>query len=238
MSDLNGRGLEAESYERGRARVREINAAEEERRQLSRVMVCDTETTGVLNFRLPVDHPTQPRLVQFGAQMFDADRRVAAEINVLVRPDGFEIPAEATAVHGITTEHAMAHGLPLVDVLLLIQSILAVQTLLVCHNKAYDLRVVAGEFQRKRLNCLSDGTYPMDRYPSFCTMEAMTPLCKLPPRFPGTQYKWPKLEEGYGYAFNEKLEKAHDAMWDVRAAARLFWWLKDRDEAQRRERLL
>ncbi|KAG1311504.1 hypothetical protein G6F63_016316 [Rhizopus arrhizus] len=39
-------------------------------------------------------------------------REIVASLDVIVRPDGWIIPDEGAAMHGITTEHAAAVGVP------------------------------------------------------------------------------------------------------------------------------
>lgn len=63
--------------------------------------VFDLETTGI-------DVETS-RIVSATVAVLDADGAVTERIDWLLDP-GIEIPAQATNVHGITTEHAVEHG--------------------------------------------------------------------------------------------------------------------------------
>ena len=73
----------------------------------------DTETTGLPLFREPSEHPGQPHLVQLAAALVDLDtRETVASLDVVVRPDGWTIPDDVAAVHGITTDYAAAVGVP------------------------------------------------------------------------------------------------------------------------------
>ena len=58
-----------------------------------------------------------PRLVQLAWQLHDAEGKLAAAKNHIIRPEGFTIPYSAEKVHGISTEKALAEGCLLGDVL-------------------------------------------------------------------------------------------------------------------------
>ena len=80
------------------------------------LLFFDTETTGKADFTAPPDAPHQPHLVELGALLVSDQGRELARLEMLVRPDGWTIPADATRVHGITTERAAREGLPLEEV--------------------------------------------------------------------------------------------------------------------------
>jgi DNA polymerase III subunit epsilon len=69
----------------------------------------------------------------------------------LIAPD-IDIPAEATAIHHITTEHAREHGRPAADVLPELADALrtgwAAKAVVVGHNVCYDLSLLDRELRR------------------------------------------------------------------------------------------
>ena len=68
-----------------------------------KVMIFDTETSGLPLFDKPSDHPGQPHLVQYSAVLFsDVTRMEMAYDTMIVRPDGWIIPEQAIAKHHIT----------------------------------------------------------------------------------------------------------------------------------------
>ncbi|WP_198935449.1 hypothetical protein [Chlorobium sp. KB01] len=75
----------------------------------------DTESTGLpRNWKAPVtDLNNWPRLVQLAYLSFDGGGNQTGSGNYIVRPDGFSIPPEAAAIHGISTAQALAEGLEL-----------------------------------------------------------------------------------------------------------------------------
>src|SRR5665213_3322203 len=79
----------------------------------------DTETTGTpRNYKAPVsDLKNWPRLVQIAWILDDKDGQTLAKECFIIKPDGFNIPAEASQIHGITTAHARSNGIALLTVL-------------------------------------------------------------------------------------------------------------------------
>lgn len=181
------------------------------------VLVFDTETTGKCEFRLAADHPRQPRVIQIGALLCNQAGDDLDQMNVLIIPNGFEIPLAASAVHGITTEKAITDGIPIEKALQRFSDMARQSEVLVGHNSDFDTLLMKGEFLRAKMECLWK--------PVKCTMKAATPICKIPGPY---GFKWPKLIEAYQFAFNQAFDGAHDAFADVKATARLFFWLKEK----------
>ena len=177
-------------------------------------MFFDTETTGKANMKLPASHPTQPRLVQLACILADGSDEVAV-LSCIVKPSGFEIPLEASNIHGITTEIATSQGVALESALALFSELAALTEQYVAHNIGFDLLVMIRELGNWQVR------------PTFCTMEAMTPICELLGPY---GFEWPRLSEAYEHAFHEPLVGAHDALADVRACKRLYDWLQSRQE--------
>lgn len=182
----------------------------------------DTETSGLVNWKLPDTHPSQPSLVQLGLILTEDDGTIRRTLGIIFKCD--EIPIEASNVHGITTTISQVYGVKwndsqkweLADMFHNADEIIA-------HNYKFD-KVVINKFL--------EGIGVCDDSKSFCTMLSSTDICKLPhkgpKRWPGQgAYKWPKCSEAYEHFFNEKLEGAHDALTDVRACMRIYFRLKD-----------
>lgn len=185
-------------------------------------LVFDTETTGKADFTRPPEDPCQPRLVQLGAQLLDSDFHVRAEINLIVRPDGFVISDEVAAIHGITQAIAERYGCEEYFVLNCFASLCKRAEVLVAHNLKFD-GIVMG-----RAYCIR--SVPVDLPPTkLCTMTDMTPHCQLAGGRNG-QYKWPSLSQAHVHATGHDFHGAHDAMADVRACATVLRWLKTRDK--------
>lgn len=188
------------------------------------ILFLDTETTGLpLNWSAPIKQVNNwPRLVQLACLMYDEAGTLLEERNYIVKPEGFTIPYASTKIHRISTERAIAEGLPLVHVLDEFKSLLEKTTLLVAHNVNFDHAIVGAEYYRKTQQD------PLNLLAKFCTMTSPEVIshCALPANSPRGGYKWPKLEELYYKLFKQELKGAHDALIDIQATARCFWELR------------
>ena len=185
------------------------------------ILFIDTESTGIFKFKLPASDPSQPRIVQLGAVLHDDQRHVVAEMNMLVKPEGWTIPKEASDIHGITTEQCLKYGFKIVTVIKLLMYMCGKAEQIVGHSCDFDRNMVDSE--RIRLGLLEDEKVFMAK-PHFCTMKASTDICQIPGPYGN---KWPKLQETYKYFFNKEFEGAHDAMADIRACAEVYYPIKE-----------
>lgn len=179
----------------------------------------DTETTGMANFKESPDSRCQPRLVQLGALLVDANNNELITVNMIVKPDGFEIPKEASNIHGISTEKANEIGVSLESVMKIFIQLRSMSDTIIGHNLNYDVFVMRGEWMRLGLS------YDDSEKDQFCTMQASTNICKIPGKY--GKFKWPKLVEVYNFAFGKEFVGAHDAMADIRATKDVYNWLQD-----------
>lgn len=195
------------------------------------LLFYDTETTGLPLWNEPSEDPRQPHLVQLAALLVDADsRKVQASMDVIIRPSGYVIPSDVSAIHGITTERALDVG---------ISESLAVEMLLelwqsrlrVAHNESFDARMI-------RIQLLRHGTKigrnPDDwkMAPAACTQTLATPVMQLPPtermRAAGRyHHKSPNLGEAYKHFTGQTLADAHTAMADVQACMQVYFALHE-----------
>lgn len=202
------------------------------------LLFVDTETTGKLDFKLSLLHPSQPRLVQLAAWLGRwSEEKQAVEhvesMNEIVQPDGWTIPDDAAAIHGITTERARTFGKPLHEVLDRFCSLVEGADefmsagCFIAHNTAFDTRVMLGELAR-------NGRDPalLNMLRPFCTMQSLTTRMKLPGKFRGT-FKWPTLDEAYEFCFQKPIDnrEKHEAMVDLLACKDIWehgrregWW--------------
>ena len=181
----------------------------------------DTETTGLpMNYQAPVeDSNNWPRLVQLAWLLSDKNGKEISRNSLIIKPEGFIIPEEAAAVHGITTEQAIAEGIDIGEALAEFSKVLATTKILVAHNISFDEKIMGAEFIRK------DIKHNLIELPKICTMQKSTDYCQIEGNY---GYKWPKLIELHQKLFNEDFEDAHDALADVKACARCFFELIER----------
>ncbi len=179
----------------------------------------DTETTGLpKNWKAPVtDLQNWPRLVQLAYLLYDQQGNKISGGDFIIQPAGFTIPAEAAAIHGISTEKANREGVALMTVLQDFQTLINRAEQLVAHNMSFDEKIMGAEFLRNRM---PDSIASKRK---ICTMQRSTNFCALDGPY---GYKWPKLSELHYKLFNTGFEEAHNAAVDINATAKCFWELK------------
>lgn len=105
--------------------------------------VFDLETTGI--------DVESSRIVTATVAVLDATGNVVERTDWLLDP-GIEIPEGATAVHGITTDHALKHGRlasdGVAEIVTTIRTLLARGLPLVAYNAPYDLTLLNRESMR------------------------------------------------------------------------------------------
>lgn len=178
----------------------------------------DVETTGLpKSYNAPAtDIDNWPRLVQLAYIIFDKQGNRILEENFIIKPEGFSISADSTAIHKITNERAKKEGAELFYVLDNFKKHISQATYLVAHNIAFDEKVIESEFIRNGItNILPDKK-------KICTMMSTVNFCKISWN---QKYKWPKLEELYFILFGEKFDDSHNALADIQATAKCFWKL-------------
>lgn len=190
-------------------------------------LIFDTETTGLpKNWGAPLsDGENWPRLVQISWIISDGFNQ--EEFNYIIEPDGFEIPSQASEIHGITTERALAEGNDLQFVLELFRALLRSADVVVAHNLDFDKAIVGAEYYRINPALGKAFEEAMSKKTIFDTMKQSTALVGLPKSHAGGS-KWPKLIELYRHLFNKDFEGAHDALFDTRACAACYFVLREK----------
>lgn len=195
------------------------------------ILVFDTETTGMVRWHEPPTHPAQPRLVQLGIGLYHPDGTEISAISLIV-DSKCAIDPEAAAVHGIDNELCRQAGIEPALAMSLLESMAARATIRVAHNVNFDSKIVDIE-----LSSIGTSALHFRALPSFCTMQASTPICRILKQNPrhSADYKWPKLTEAHQFFFNEPFAGAHDALSDVRACARIYFHLQQQGRGPRQQ---
>lgn len=191
-----------------------------------RYLFFDTETVGLpANYRAPItDIANWPRLVQLAWLVCDDELPPAPQVRCyIVRPDGFEIPAAASDIHGITNALALESGHSLRLVLSEFLGDTLDADVLGGHNVDFDRHIVGAEVCRIRCENTAKEFFAQ---PHACTMQIGTDLCKLPGK--GYGWKRPKLNELYRHLFGREPEVAHRADADMVATAECWFELLNR----------
>lgn len=106
----------------------------------------DLETTG--------RNPHAARIVTASIVLLDPEGTVRANAEWLVDP-GVEIPEEAAAVHGITTEYAREHGMDatqgLGEIVATLTDFMYHRVPIIAYNGVYDFTVLSAEMARRQM---------------------------------------------------------------------------------------
>lgn len=199
------------------------------------MLVYDTETCGIPLWKEPSDHPDQPHIVELAGKLVNIDTRaVVDQMNVIIKPDGWIIPEETTAIHGVTMERAMEDGIPEQEALGLLLEMLAIgeqlgEVELVGHNESFDRRMVRIALKRYFDRPLAEGEadpgdQPSDKWKNqvaYCTCWQAHKFTKLP------KNKKPKLVEAFTHFTGQPMAGAHSAGGDVDGCMTVYFAIQD-----------
>ncbi|MEU0818874.1 exonuclease domain-containing protein [Streptomyces mirabilis] len=182
-----------------------------------RLLALDTETTGI-----DVNHDQ----IVTASAIYVGGGEGAIPLNWMSNLDGAEIPEAATAVHGITTEHARANGGPAQDVtkdiVTALSEAVAASVPIVGHNVVFDLTLLDRE-ARRHLGCGLDGAFDLARMRVVDTRVLDQHV--LPRRRRVSQTQGPRqlitLAQVYGFEWDEKA--AHGSEYDALMSARIAY---------------
>ena len=172
----------------------------------------DTETTGLPIWKIPSDDVAQPHLVQLGAVLVDADtKKTIASLDVIIKPEGWVIPDEVAAIHGITTEMAMDVGIP---EKLALEMFLALRgnSERVAFNKTFDQRIIRIAAKRYLDQEAQDKWAVKEDH--HCSMRMARA---------DIGGKQPKLADAYRHYTGNELVDAHSAMADTKACMDVYF---------------
>lgn len=186
-------------------------------------LIFDTETTGFYNPKLAPTHVGQARVIQLAAVLLDDDLNEAAQYNTLIKPtEYYTMSSGAFNAHGISLEQCAKEGREHYDVFNGLSCLLNDNICLVAHNIKFDLSMLKVEFENLNRD------KPNLEHQNICTMELMTPICRLPlsrKGMFGQKYKWPKLIEAMTFIGKQFQGREHDGLSDARACAEVYRWL-------------
>lgn len=193
---------------------------------MSYIMILDTETSGLppalsnaykdrWKYKPVTDSKAWEcaRLVQIAWNLYAKNGTVIKKRDFVIYPDGFKIPKEASNIHGFTMEIALKKGIPLREAMEVLAEDLLDTSLIVCHNMAFDDKIVVSELIRAKYVWIHSMWVSKQKH---CTMLTNT--------IPGQ--RWPKLcnlyERLYGH---QPIAELHRADEDIRITAEVFFKL-------------
>lgn len=182
------------------------------------LLFYDFETTGIPDYSQPSNAWHQPHIVQAAVALVDlGSRKTLASFDLTVKPEGWSIPPETTALHGITEARAAAVGLPEADVTRLLLALWRQADCRIGHNESFDARIMRIALKRHADDLTAD---LWKHAPAECTARLARPLCLLP------KNKIPTLGEAYERLCGRPMQNAHTAQADVEACMAVYWVAK------------
>jgi len=165
-----------------------------------------------------------PRISQISWIITKTDGEVRVSRDFIIKPNGYEISANATSVHGITNEYANEVGVPIEKVIsLLIKDFIEYNCYKICgHNVKFDIHMIEAEALRLKLI----GFYHKlveSHFEDTCTnSKVMHYVGGLDKR---GRIKKPRLSELYMKIFGKEFEGAHNSMADITATKECYFEL-------------
>ena len=183
---------------------------------MNKILAYDVESSGFPAWKNPSGGASQPHIVQLAAILADPDTgKEIASIDLIVRPEGWEIPQDTIDVHGITTEHALDVGIPeKTAVALLLELALLSGVTRVAHNRTFDQRMIRIATKRYFDEKISEAWADKDSH--HCSMQMARKFFKT---------KTPNLPDMYRLCFAMDLDDAHSAMADARACLQVYRYI-------------
>ncbi len=184
---------------------------------LMKALIFDTETTGMVKWKLDPTHESQPDLIQLGMILVETGAwRPHSRHSMLVKlPAGVRIEEGAKEAHGITEEDCERYGVVSTVACSLFNQLCMQADAIVAHNMSFDRSIMLTALHR-----LGNKPDRMAGKRLICTKEESTDILKLPGKY--DSYKWPTLAEAYQHFTGQELEGAHDALVDSEACLKVF----------------
>ena len=197
-----------------------------------RVLVFDTETTGLLPTKFPriASCLTKfPYIVQLSYLIYDTDTHkiVHEQDDIIMLPKDVEMPQQSTAVHGISKGLSTNRGIHIESALEIFALYVKQCNCIVAHNIDFDMTMIEVECMRTKT------TYPFTNEKIYyCTMNKTKDLCSIVRKYRNVGangqprmesfVKKPTLNELHVYLFKRSPKGLHDSMIDVRVCFRCF----------------
>lgn len=192
---------------------------------MTHIVFFDTETTGLPDWKTPSGGENQPHIVELAAILANVEtKKIVSTLDVIVKPDGWEISADMTEIHGISHDLALKVGVPEKLAVSMLFEMCKGAEKRVAHNRTFDQRIV--RIAAKRYFSEEEIDLWAEKDDFDCTMLLSKPIMQMLPkgRF---GYKNPKCEEAYEFFTGKKLEGAHNALKDTMACMEIYWGIGD-----------
>lgn len=182
-----------------------------EKFNLNDVCCFDCETTGVpeKGMKWDEDFLRFPRPVTMAWAFGDTER------HEIIRPQGWDIPTETVAIHGITTEQADKEGKPFVEVVTEFLNDAEKYPLICAHNVYFDTSIIKAAIMALCPELADKAESALFKGKRIDTMRKTIKFVGA--RKENGSGKFPTLEELFAKLFDGATFPAHNALEDVRA---------------------
>lgn len=204
-----------------------------------RVLVFDTEATGLPKTKIinPDALNLWPHIVQFSYLIYDTELNdvIVVGDNIVKVGAGINIPAESTAIHGITNQMSQTEGVSLSQALQGFFRDLQTADRLVGHNISFDVNLVIVELLRMIYNPASNSGADISANKNnlhqianfkntYCTLQESIDLCAIKAVTKlGKEYnKFPKLIELHQKLFRTIPNNLHNSLTDILVTLRCY----------------
>ena len=170
-------------------------------------LFIDTETTGLIDARLPLSDEAQPWPVELAALLTRSDGQLVSGFHAVIQPDGWTITPETEKIHGISQAYAMEYGMPLADALGVLQVFVNRADQLLAYNMPFDGCIIEAACQRR--NYIS----PLNGKQLKCVMRMAMEHFNTGRRSQADVYRM---------LFNAPMPDAHSALGDGTACRQIF----------------
>lgn len=192
-----------------------------------KVLVVDTETTGVCNMRLPYDtntlKPTKVRMIfwpfltEISCKQFNLDEEsftMTEEYNAYIKPyyDESFYSKEALEKTGITISFLRENGVDVKEAISNFIRLFDSVDFVVAHNSTFDMKIIKAEFLRQGIDL------HLRTKPWIDTMWYGRTVIKNATG----KTKYPKLSELYQFLTGKTPERVHDSKDDTYLTAECF----------------
>lgn len=178
---------------------------------LNDVLCFDCETTGILEkgMKWDEDFLRFPRPVTMAWAFGDTER------HEIIRPQGWDIPTETVAIHGITTEQADKEGKPFIEVVTEFLDDAEKCPLICAHNVYFDTSIIKAAIMALCPELAERAESALFKGKRIDTMRKTIKFVGA--RKENGSGKFPTLEELFARLFDGATFPAHNALEDVRA---------------------
>jgi len=173
------------------------------------MIIFDTETTGLVDFRNLNNLLKQPKIIEFGALKVNDKLKVIDEINFMVNPNE-PIPKIITKITGITDDDVKDES-PFVEYYGALYEFFLGEKIMIAHNMPFDFNLLKFDLQRigKEFN------FPWPQR-HICTLE----LAK------GFEFESNKLINIWGQATGKEPKQSHRALDDCHMLLDVVKWMR------------